>query len=170
MVNSKRLHSTPLLTSKFSKYEGWPYSAVYVNSMAFSHYCRFTPSSTVGKPTLQDPTSPAFPFPTTAPFLHHVEVWRVVWFSQNETFWKKKCVTNPLCCLSGDDTLKIWDIRNFKKPLNMANGLTNYFAMWVITVSQSKDLNGATTRLFHVFTFSPWAGPTAVLAQMTSSS
>lgn len=91
MVNSKRLHSTPLLTSKFSKYEGWPYSAVYVNSMAFSHYCRFTPSSTVGKPTLQDPTSPAFPFPTTAPFLHHVEVWRVVWFSQNETFKKKNC-------------------------------------------------------------------------------
>ncbi|XP_051907514.1 WD repeat-containing protein 70 isoform X1 [Hippocampus zosterae] len=34
-----------------------------------------------------------------------------------------------LASRGGDDTLKIWDIRNFKKPLNMANGLTNYFAM-----------------------------------------
>nr|XP_057920173.1 WD repeat-containing protein 70 isoform X1 [Doryrhamphus excisus] len=34
-----------------------------------------------------------------------------------------------LASRGGDDTLKIWDIRNFKKPLNMANGLTNYFPM-----------------------------------------
>lgn len=30
---------------------------------------------------------------------------------------------------SGDDTLKTWDMRNFRKPVNVATGLTNYFAM-----------------------------------------
>uniref|UniRef100_A0A3B4AU21 WD repeat-containing protein 70 n=1 Tax=Periophthalmus magnuspinnatus TaxID=409849 RepID=A0A3B4AU21_9GOBI len=34
-----------------------------------------------------------------------------------------------LASRGGDDTLKIWDMRNFKKPLNVANGLTNYFSM-----------------------------------------
>ncbi|XP_053709793.1 WD repeat-containing protein 70 [Synchiropus splendidus] len=34
-----------------------------------------------------------------------------------------------LASRGGDDTLKMWDIRNFRKPVNMANGLTNYFTM-----------------------------------------
>ncbi|XP_076020312.1 WD repeat-containing protein 70 [Genypterus blacodes] len=34
-----------------------------------------------------------------------------------------------LASRGGDDTLKIWDIRNFKKPVNVATGLTNNFAM-----------------------------------------
>uniref|UniRef100_A0A3B3D0F7 WD repeat-containing protein 70 n=1 Tax=Oryzias melastigma TaxID=30732 RepID=A0A3B3D0F7_ORYME len=34
-----------------------------------------------------------------------------------------------LASRGGDDTLKVWDIRNFRKPVNEASGLTNYFAM-----------------------------------------
>uniref|UniRef100_A0A8C6WQH1 WD repeat-containing protein 70 n=1 Tax=Neogobius melanostomus TaxID=47308 RepID=A0A8C6WQH1_9GOBI len=34
-----------------------------------------------------------------------------------------------LASRGGDDTLKLWDIRNFKKPVNVANGLTNYSEM-----------------------------------------
>uniref|UniRef100_A0A672ZIC1 WD repeat-containing protein 70 n=1 Tax=Sphaeramia orbicularis TaxID=375764 RepID=A0A672ZIC1_9TELE len=34
-----------------------------------------------------------------------------------------------LASRGGDDTLKTWDIRNFKKPVNMAAGLTNYFSV-----------------------------------------
>ncbi|KAG8456694.1 hypothetical protein GDO86_002469 [Hymenochirus boettgeri] len=34
-----------------------------------------------------------------------------------------------LATRGGDDTLKTWDIRNFKTPLNMASGLENYFPM-----------------------------------------
>ncbi|XP_044029159.1 WD repeat-containing protein 70 [Siniperca chuatsi] len=34
-----------------------------------------------------------------------------------------------LASRGGDDTLKTWDIRNFRKPVNVANGLTNYFSM-----------------------------------------
>ncbi|XP_056444758.1 WD repeat-containing protein 70 [Gadus chalcogrammus] len=34
-----------------------------------------------------------------------------------------------LASRGGDDTLKTWDIRNFKKPLNVATGLTTYFTM-----------------------------------------
>ncbi|XP_038589787.1 WD repeat-containing protein 70 [Micropterus salmoides] len=34
-----------------------------------------------------------------------------------------------LASRGGDDTLKTWDLRNFRKPVNVANGLTNYFAM-----------------------------------------
>ncbi|XP_056146586.1 WD repeat-containing protein 70 [Lampris incognitus] len=34
-----------------------------------------------------------------------------------------------LASRGGDDTLKMWDIRNFKTPLNVATGLTNYFSM-----------------------------------------
>ncbi|XP_067340602.1 WD repeat-containing protein 70 isoform X1 [Channa argus] len=34
-----------------------------------------------------------------------------------------------LASRGGDDTLKTWDIRNFRKPVNVAMGLTNYFAM-----------------------------------------
>uniref|UniRef100_A0A8C5DXC0 WD repeat-containing protein 70 n=2 Tax=Gouania willdenowi TaxID=441366 RepID=A0A8C5DXC0_GOUWI len=34
-----------------------------------------------------------------------------------------------LASRGGDDTLKTWDIRNFKKPVNVATGLTNYFSM-----------------------------------------
>ena len=30
--------------------------------------------------------------------------------------------------VSGDDTLKIWDIRNFKRFLNVAMNLPSYFA------------------------------------------
>lgn len=29
----------------------------------------------------------------------------------------------------GDDTLKMWDIRSFRQPVNVAAGLTNYFSM-----------------------------------------
>lgn len=36
--------------------------------------------------------------------------------------------TLPLCFL-GDDTLKMWDIRSFRQPVNVATGLTNYFSM-----------------------------------------
>ncbi|XP_076876885.1 WD repeat-containing protein 70 [Brachyhypopomus gauderio] len=34
-----------------------------------------------------------------------------------------------LASRGGDDTLKTWDIRNFRKPLNVATGLTSYFPM-----------------------------------------
>ncbi|KAL2087731.1 hypothetical protein ACEWY4_016559 [Coilia grayii] len=34
-----------------------------------------------------------------------------------------------LASRGGDDTLKTWDIRNFKKPLNVATGLTSFFPM-----------------------------------------
>ncbi|KAG7224028.1 hypothetical protein INR49_015285 [Caranx melampygus] len=34
-----------------------------------------------------------------------------------------------LASRGGDDTLKTWDIRNFRKPVNVATGLTNYFSM-----------------------------------------
>ncbi|XP_053195712.1 WD repeat-containing protein 70 [Scomber japonicus] len=34
-----------------------------------------------------------------------------------------------LASRGGDDTLKLWDIRNFRKPVNVATGLTNYFSM-----------------------------------------
>ncbi|XP_031414203.1 WD repeat-containing protein 70 [Clupea harengus] len=34
-----------------------------------------------------------------------------------------------LASRGGDDTLKTWDIRNFKKPLNVATGLTSVFPM-----------------------------------------
>ncbi|XP_076614029.1 WD repeat-containing protein 70 [Chaetodon auriga] len=34
-----------------------------------------------------------------------------------------------LASRGGDDTLKVWDIRNFRKPVNVATGLTNYFPM-----------------------------------------
>ncbi|XP_071373351.1 WD repeat-containing protein 70 [Centroberyx affinis] len=34
-----------------------------------------------------------------------------------------------LASRGGDDTLKTWDIRSFKKPLNVATGLTSYFPM-----------------------------------------
>lgn len=33
------------------------------------------------------------------------------------------------CVFAGDDTLKTWDIRNFKKPLNVATGLCSFFPM-----------------------------------------
>uniref|UniRef100_A0A6I8QPB5 WD repeat-containing protein 70 n=1 Tax=Xenopus tropicalis TaxID=8364 RepID=A0A6I8QPB5_XENTR len=44
------------------------------------------------------------------------------------------CVTfsyagNILATRGGDDTLKTWDIRKFKNPLNVASGLANYFPM-----------------------------------------
>uniref|UniRef100_A0A8C5P6V8 WD repeat-containing protein 70 n=1 Tax=Leptobrachium leishanense TaxID=445787 RepID=A0A8C5P6V8_9ANUR len=34
-----------------------------------------------------------------------------------------------LATRGGDDTLKTWDMRNFKKPLHMASGLSNFFPM-----------------------------------------
>ncbi|KAM4808354.1 WD repeat-containing protein 70 [Rhinophrynus dorsalis] len=34
-----------------------------------------------------------------------------------------------LATRGGDDTLKTWDIRNFKKPLNATSGLSNFFPM-----------------------------------------
>ncbi|KAI4892112.1 hypothetical protein NFI96_017896 [Prochilodus magdalenae] len=34
-----------------------------------------------------------------------------------------------LASRGGDDTLKMWDIRNFRKPLHVATGLTSYFPM-----------------------------------------
>ncbi|XP_015195866.1 WD repeat-containing protein 70 isoform X1 [Lepisosteus oculatus] len=34
-----------------------------------------------------------------------------------------------LASRGGDDTLKTWDIRNFKKPLNVATGLSTFFPM-----------------------------------------
>uniref|UniRef100_UPI0037E7F362 WD repeat-containing protein 70 n=1 Tax=Semicossyphus pulcher TaxID=241346 RepID=UPI0037E7F362 len=34
-----------------------------------------------------------------------------------------------LASRGGDDTLKTWDIRHFRKPVNVATGLTNYFTM-----------------------------------------
>ncbi|XP_007244860.3 WD repeat-containing protein 70 [Astyanax mexicanus] len=34
-----------------------------------------------------------------------------------------------LASRGGDDTLKTWDLRNFRKPLNVATGLTTYFPM-----------------------------------------
>uniref|UniRef100_A0A8C7ZZN8 WD repeat-containing protein 70 n=1 Tax=Oryzias sinensis TaxID=183150 RepID=A0A8C7ZZN8_9TELE len=34
-----------------------------------------------------------------------------------------------LASRGGDDTLKVWDIRSFRKPVNEASGLTNYFSM-----------------------------------------
>ncbi|CAG5867459.1 WD repeat-containing protein 70 [Menidia menidia] len=34
-----------------------------------------------------------------------------------------------LASRGGDDTLKMWDIRNFKKPVNEASGLVNFFSM-----------------------------------------
>ncbi|XP_071001799.1 WD repeat-containing protein 70-like, partial [Oncorhynchus clarkii lewisi] len=34
-----------------------------------------------------------------------------------------------LASRGGDDTLKTWDIRNFKKPLNVATGLSAFFSM-----------------------------------------
>ncbi|KAM9456323.1 WD repeat-containing protein 70 [Clarias gariepinus] len=34
-----------------------------------------------------------------------------------------------LASRGGDDTLKTWDIRNFKKPLNVATGLSSFFPM-----------------------------------------
>ncbi|XP_037341115.2 WD repeat-containing protein 70 isoform X1 [Pungitius pungitius] len=34
-----------------------------------------------------------------------------------------------LASRGGDDTVKMWDIRNFKKPVNVATGLCNYFTM-----------------------------------------
>ncbi|XP_008284695.1 WD repeat-containing protein 70 isoform X2 [Stegastes partitus] len=34
-----------------------------------------------------------------------------------------------LASRGGDDTMKMWDIRNFRKPVNVATGLTNYFSM-----------------------------------------
>uniref|UniRef100_A0A674ECS5 WD repeat-containing protein 70 n=1 Tax=Salmo trutta TaxID=8032 RepID=A0A674ECS5_SALTR len=34
-----------------------------------------------------------------------------------------------LASRGGDDTLKTWDIRNFKKPLNVATGLSTFFSM-----------------------------------------
>ncbi|XP_029940369.1 WD repeat-containing protein 70 [Salarias fasciatus] len=34
-----------------------------------------------------------------------------------------------LASRGGDDTLKTWDIRNFRKPVHVATGLTNYFSM-----------------------------------------
>ncbi|XP_075444571.1 WD repeat-containing protein 70 isoform X2 [Ascaphus truei] len=44
------------------------------------------------------------------------------------------CVTfsygaTVLATRGGDDSLKTWDIRNFKKPLNVASGLSSYFSM-----------------------------------------
>ena len=36
-----------------------------------------------------------------------------------------------LCHLAGDDTLKLWDIRNFKKPLVTTDNLPNLFSMYV---------------------------------------
>ncbi|XP_041436141.1 WD repeat-containing protein 70 isoform X1 [Xenopus laevis] len=44
------------------------------------------------------------------------------------------CVTfsyggNVLATRGGDDTLKTWDIRKFKNPLNVASGLENFFPM-----------------------------------------
>lgn len=33
------------------------------------------------------------------------------------------------CVFAGDDTLKTWDIRNFKKALNVATGLCSFFPM-----------------------------------------
>ena len=36
---------------------------------------------------------------------------------------------NVLASRGGDDTLKTWDIRNFRKPLNEAKGLFNLFPM-----------------------------------------
>lgn len=34
-----------------------------------------------------------------------------------------------LSCFTGDDTLKIWDIRQFKKPLHSAERLSSFFPM-----------------------------------------
>ncbi|XP_043925842.1 WD repeat-containing protein 70 [Protopterus annectens] len=36
---------------------------------------------------------------------------------------------NILASRGGDDTLKTWDIRNFRKPLNVATGLPSFFPM-----------------------------------------
>ena len=40
------------------------------------------------------------------------------------------CYSLARCCFIftlGDDTLKIWDLRNFKEYLNVAMNLTNYY-------------------------------------------
>lgn len=34
-----------------------------------------------------------------------------------------------VCVFSGDDTLKTWDIRSFRKPLGQVTGLTSFFPM-----------------------------------------
>ena len=36
---------------------------------------------------------------------------------------------NNLVSSSGDNTLKLWDIRNFSKQVNMVDNLTNVFSM-----------------------------------------
>ena len=33
-----------------------------------------------------------------------------------------------MAILVGDDTLKLWDIRSFKRPVNVVTGLDNMFA------------------------------------------
>lgn len=35
----------------------------------------------------------------------------------------------------GDDTLKVWDLRAFKRPVNVATGLSTFFSGWVSPVS-----------------------------------
>uniref|UniRef100_A0A8C9TUK3 WD repeat-containing protein 70 n=1 Tax=Scleropages formosus TaxID=113540 RepID=A0A8C9TUK3_SCLFO len=55
------------------------------------------------------------------------------------------CITfsydgTTLASRGGDDTLKTWDIRNFKKPLNVASGLTNFFPMTDCSFSPDDQL------------------------------
>uniref|UniRef100_A0A8D2ZKN4 WD repeat-containing protein 70 n=1 Tax=Scophthalmus maximus TaxID=52904 RepID=A0A8D2ZKN4_SCOMX len=54
---------------------------------------------------------------------------------KTHTYQPPQCANNVVAVgdaghlVTGDDTLKMWDIRNFKKPVNVATGLTNNFAM-----------------------------------------
>ncbi|XP_040012826.1 WD repeat-containing protein 70 isoform X2 [Xiphias gladius] len=54
-----------------------------------------------------------------------------------------------LASRGGDDTLKMWDIRNFRKPVNVATGLTNYFAMTDCCFSPDDKLLSVVRCLWH---------------------
>jgi len=67
--------------------------------------------------------------------------------------------TNAICSRGMDDTLKLWDLRNFKMPVNVKTGLTTYYATtrcmfspndkMVITGTAAKKNQGNSELLFY---------------------
>jgi WD40 repeat protein len=57
----------------------------------------------------------------------------------------------------GDDTMKVWDIRSFKRPVNVATGLQNFFSITDCTFSPDEKIivTGTSVRKDQVFASLP---------------
>ncbi|KAL9970616.1 hypothetical protein ACROYT_G023023 [Oculina patagonica] len=90
-------------------------------------YCCFSKDGRILAAACQDGSIQGWD--TRRPFIHTTYLQRSAHAMGSDT----SCITfshegNILASRGGDDTLKIWDLRNFKECLNAAMNLTNYYS------------------------------------------